>query len=261
MASHQQEHTSRNAETEPTAAASQGAGRGFGSNSERLQDLGLATEGEGLDAGNGVCTDGNDYGGWEFGQTNNSGSSSGDTYSSDVEISFVPNPDTVDSTEIAFIQDVKVANTGGASIDPRENFQNRLTGEGRTVDRLDNKKYAYYGYNNDGTTGSTMSPGSAPTPFKKATLKDKPSWSVPNSKWTFETVAVAKSGVQANTQYGALTWGFDVDANNKLSSHPIRTSDSGSASFQQSVDAWNDQATGPADERNHPAQETVGPLT
>ncbi len=259
---------SRNSSQDTTASQNstvpQGVGTGvrnFGSNSDRLQDLGLTTEGEGINAGEGISLPGNSYGGWDFGQSNNNGANSSDTYSSDITISFVPNAATVNSPEIAFIQDVKVANSGGASIDPRDNFQNRLTDEGRTLDRLDNRKYAYYGYNNDGSTGSTMSPGSAPTPLKSATLTDKPSWSVPNTRWTFETVAVAKSGAQANTQYGAITWGFDVDGDNKLTSHAVKTSDKGSASFKKSIDAWNDQANGSVDDRNHPDQVTVDPLT
>jgi hypothetical protein len=194
-------------------------------------------------------------------QTNNSASKAGDPYSSDIKVTFSPNAKKVNSSEIAFVQNVRVIDKKtNKSVDPRDNFKNRKTKDEYTIDRLDDKKFGWYGYNNDGTTGSTISPGSAPTPLKDAVLTDKPQWNIPDTSWDFETSAIAKSGTDAGKVYGAVTWGFAVDKDNKLSSHPVAETVKPSTQFDDAVKAWNDQAAGPEAKRNHKDQQALGPF-
>ena len=195
-------------------------------------------------------------------QTNNDGANSSSGYNSDIKVGFSPDEKLVNSSEIAFVQNVRVVDADTKeSVDPRDNFQNRKTDDEYTIDRLDNRKYGWYGYNNDGLASATISPGSAPTPKKDAILTDRPQWSRPNTSFDFETAAIDKSGEQGNKVYGSVTWGFSVDKENKLSSHPVEETLTPSSEFNEAVEAWNEQAEGPEDKRNHPDQEKLGPFT
>ena len=215
---------------------------------------------------------GNTFGDWDINQTNTDGTGAGTTYASEINIDFTPKAATVDSPEIAFVQDVALLKKSGGSADERANFKNRRTDEGHTIDRVDNKKHGWYGYNNDGKpsgvvdasgafTSGNIRPGSAPKPLTPAKLYDRPSWSMANTEWKFETYAISKSGTQANQLYGGLKWGFDVDKDCKLTSHTPTHLDKATASFNKSVKAWNDQAGGDASKRNHADQQTLGPFS
>jgi hypothetical protein len=200
-------------------------------------------------------------GAFKVDQKNNDAPKAGDGYSSDIKVSFSPNAKKVNSSEIAFVQNVRVIDKAtGKSIDPRDNFKNRKTKDEYTIDRLEDKKLGWYGYNNDGTESATISAGSAPSPVKDAVLTDRPQWSVPNTSWDFETTAIAKSGTDAGKIYGAVTWGFAVDAANKLTSHKVAETVKPSTEFNDAVTAWNDQAAGPEAKRNHPDQQALGPF-
>lgn len=126
--------------------------------------------------------------------------------------------------------------------------------------RVDDRKFGYYGYNNDGTTAGNTSPGSSPSPLKPATLYDKPSWNHPNTRWDFEAAVTAKAGADAGTIYGALSWGFDVDKDNKVTSHAPKHLDKQSGSFDKAVAKWNEQAKGDESKRNHEDQVELGPF-
>jgi outer membrane protein OmpA-like peptidoglycan-associated protein len=182
-------------------------------------------------------------------------------YSSDVGITFSPEAKTVACDEIAFVQTVrsidpvtKVAN------EPRANFKNRMTKTGWTLDRLDARKYGWYGYNNNGKPSGTVSPGASPKPLRDARLSDTPGWNVPNLIWDFETCAICKSGTQANQLYGSLTWGFDADAKNRLTKHRPMEFARPTTEFMDAVKQWNVQAKGPKAKRNAPDQVPLGPF-
>ena len=201
------------------------------------------------------------YGTWKLAQTLNSAPAPGGSYSSPVEITFSPNVKTVDSTEIAFVQNVRFVDTGTAnSRDTRANFTNRRTKTGWTIDRVPDRKSGYYGYNNDGKPSGTITPGSAPTPLKDASLRDTPSWNQPNTTWEFETAAIAKAGKDVGMNYGTLTWGFTVDKDNKLTAQKEKSNVHASADFNDAVKAWNTQAKGAEGDRNHKDQEELGPF-
>ena len=202
------------------------------------------------------------YGTWKLAQTLNSAGTPGDAYSSPVTITFSPNAKTVDSTEIAFVQNVRFGDTGkGNSRDTRPNFTNRRTAAGWTVDRIPGRSQGWYGYNNDGKPSGTVTPGSAPTPLKDATLSDTPSWNQPDTTWEFETAAIAKAGKDTGKVYGTLTWGFTVDAANKLTAIKEQSHVKTSTEFNDAVKAWNTQAKGAEGDRNHKDQAELGPFT
>jgi hypothetical protein len=194
---------------------------------------------------------------WALTQTNTDGSA-GSNYASDVAIKYNPDAGQDNCDEIAFVQNVRVIDATGASQDPRSNFKNRITSSGWTIDRLEQKKYGWYGYNNDGRPSGTVTPGKSPKPVVAAEMTDKPQWNVPNLTFDFETCAVCKNGTDRSKVYGCLTWGFDVDSANKLKSHSQNETAAPSAEFSEAIKQWNAQAAGPAGKRNDPNQQPLG---
>jgi hypothetical protein len=193
---------------------------------------------------------------WSITQTNTDGPS----YSSEVNITFTPDS-KINCSEIAFLQAVKIADTSsGASFESRPNFLNRITAGGWTIDRIDGRSYGWYGYNNNGSPSGTVTPGSAPTPLRAATMYDKPGFSRPNTKWQFETCAICRAGTDASRIHGCYNWGFSVDAANHLTSLPNQETPAPSAEFAESINRWNVQAGGPTATRNDPAQHPLGPF-
>jgi|GEM_PF-5542529 len=200
------------------------------------------------------------FGRWALAQTNTNGSA-GSGYQSSVTITFDPDDRRVNCTEIAFVQNVRVVDTGtNTSRDTRPNFANRRTATGWTIDRLDQRSFGWYGFNNDGTPSGTVTPGSAPTPHAAASMTDTPGWDTPGVSFDFETCAICRTGTQVNQVYGCLTWGFAVDASLRLTSHPTAESLGPSAEFDAAIRRWNRQAGGPAARRNAPRQRRLGPF-
>ncbi len=193
---------------------------------------------------------------WEITQAN----SDGPNYSSDVALTFNPTKE-MNCSEIAFAQALKFSDTAsGNSVESIPNYVDRRTAAGWTFDRRDQRKYGWYGYNNDGRPSGLVSPGSAPSPLTAATMQDTPRDSRPNSAFQFEICAVCKAGTDANRLYSAFRWGFSVDAANQLTSLPTSVSDRPSTEFTDSITAWNTHATGPAAQRNDPTQQSLGPF-
>jgi len=197
---------------------------------------------------------------WSISQNNADGADSSSAYQSVVEIKFDPDPKQVTCDELAFVQNFRAIDSASKSVDPRPNFKNRITSTGWTIDRLDQKKYGWYGYNNDGSPSGTVTPGKSPKPKKPAELRDKPGTSIPNIAFEFETCAICKGGVDASKVYGCYTWGFDVDGSNKLTSRARTELDAPSAEFTDAVAKWNAQAAGDAAKRNDPDQQPLGPF-
>jgi hypothetical protein len=135
----------------------------------------------------------------------------------------------------------------------------RRTTAGWTLDRIDQRSYGWYGYNNDGRPGGNVTPGKT-SPLTPARLHDRPSDVRPSSTFEFETGAICRTGPHANQLLGAFTWGFDVDAANHLTSRATSDRNEPSTEFNEAVTHWNTQAAGPAAARNDPAQRPLGPF-
>ena len=193
---------------------------------------------------------------WAIRQAN----TDGPNYSSDVDITFTPDAAKVDCADIAFVQAVKFSDRAThQSVETIPNYVQRRTAAGWTLDRIEQRSYGWYGYNNDGTPGGNVTPGKS-NPLTPARLHDTPSDVRPNSTFEFETCAICRSGPHANQLFGAFHWGFDVDAANHLTSRATRDANEPSAEFNASVKQWNIQAAGPAATRNDPAQQSLGPF-
>lgn len=210
--------------------------------------------------GRGVSIPGNTFGSWDIDQKTADGSGPGTAYSSDTDIWFNPNKDTVDCSEIAFVQAVRLVDKNHAVVGLGAHEAPRQTAAFWNIDRLAGRDYGWYGYNNDGTPSGTVDPGSSPSPKKDAKMNDKPGATLSDTVWSFETCAICRSGAQQNNLYACLTWGFDVDADSKLTKHVPQHHNAPSADFTASVGAWNAQAAGPAASRNSPTQQPLGPF-
>ncbi len=203
---------------------------------------------------------GNKYGDWDFTQKNTNAARAGAGYVSEVTITFKPK-DKCACDEIAFVQTTRGTDTTtGKHEEARDNFKNRMTSDGWTIDRVDRRKYGWYGYDND-DTASGITPGkAAPGSLVDAVLFDAPGFSRVNWRREFEACAICKKGKDALNVYGCLTWGYEADKDGKLTSLKVGVTDGPSKAFTAAVDAWNDQAKGPADKRNHPDQVQLGPF-
>ncbi len=193
---------------------------------------------------------------WKISQANTDGAN----YASNVDITFDPDS-KMHCDEIAFVQSVKFSDASThASVETIPNYLPRRTGAGWTLDRVEQKQYGWYGYNNDGLPSGTVTSGKAPSPLTKATLHDRPSDMRPNSVFEFETCAICRAGTDANKIYSCFLWGFNVDAANRVTSRSTSEAAGPSAEFSESVRQWNLQAAGPAASRNDPAQQPLGPF-
>jgi hypothetical protein len=197
---------------------------------------------------------------WSITQNSTDGSAS-TPYRSAVRLTFSPDPAQVNCSEIAFVQGVRhVDSSTSASVNPIPTYQSRMTSAGWTLDRINQRKYGWYGYNNDGTPSGLVTPGSSPSPLTNAVLRDTPTNSIPNSSLSFETCAICRTGTDSGTIYGCYTWGFDVDSSYHVTDHASAEQASPSADFNEVVSSWNAQAAGPAARRNAPDQQPLGPF-
>lgn len=165
---------------------------------------------------------GNKYGDWQIAQEVPTGNLV-DPYYCHVQIRFSPNPATVSSDEIAFVQIVRVIDTRTSR--PRDKliaqYTPRMTKEGWAVDVGNNRRLGWFGYDSRGRPlppelGTAkeveilrVSPGdSLATPPKAAVLEDVPgdpgTPPAVNVKWEFQTFAVSKSLRDRRKVYGGL---------------------------------------------------------
>jgi hypothetical protein len=170
-------------------------------------------------------------------------------------ITFDPDPDVVDADSIAFVQTIRMVETGtNDSEDDRKGISERLNAKNQAVDRDRLNKSGWYGYYNDGRHPMVVEGSSHPP--TQAKMEDTPGQTTrkAGTTWDFETSIIAKAGKDENLVYSVVLWGFTVNSDLKVSlkQHSVRdvpTSDFGSA-----VSAWNKQAAGPAGNRSDPNQ-------
>ena len=111
-----------------------------------------------------------------------------------------------------------------------------------------------------GGGGATLKPWKKAAPTDPAFMYDRPSWSVPNTTWDFETSVICKAGADAGKVYATVTWGFSVDAARKIVEKERVVTNKPTAGFSSAVDRWNTQAAGPEADRNAPGQQTLPAL-
>ncbi|MGH3874484.1 MAG: hypothetical protein ACRDSR_23775 [Pseudonocardiaceae bacterium] len=177
-------------------------------------------------------------------------------YAYQITITFTPDTAAVDADEIAFIQTTRLVDTAsGADMDRKETSKKRQTPSATSVDRLGGKKQGWYGMMMDNGTGSgALTVWSKSAPATPATMRDRASWIQPDTTWQFETMVVCRCGADVGTVYAVVTWGFTVDADLTLTEQPPMVTNKQSTEATAAVRKWNDQAAGPAANRNAPDQ-------
>ena len=179
-------------------------------------------------------------------------------YALPVDFSFAPDADIVRATGIAYVQTVKLVHTGtNDDADWQDASKRRQTDDHWAVDRADGGQSGFAGYQTNAQAGPHVTEWSPSAPEGFATYHDRPSAQVPSTDWSFETAVVGKGGADEGVVYSSCAWGFTVDANCVLTPKAHKVSDKPSGSFGAAVDKWNQQAAGPAEQRNAPQQEAL----
>jgi Domain of unknown function (DUF4157) len=210
----------------------------------------------------------NSFGTWDVEQVPMQPAAAGGEYHNRIKVQFDPDPKTVDSPEIAFVQATNIQNSAsGAWALPATSPQStHVSARGWSVDSV--TKRGWVGYDDAGNPYSALrpaglpatpivTPGSSPTPHKSAVTHDWPGWNQPNLTWLFSTAAIAKRGADAGQVYGTVTWGFSVDGANHIDTMPVQLSNQPGPAWKSAVGAWNKQATGPAAGRAAPDQQAL----
>ena len=221
----------------------------------------------GVDPSGQKAVKGNRYGDWDIDQVNRDAKAAHLPYSSRVEVTFIPNPDNVCCTKIAFIQAVRLVDS--KTKEPTDTLmvrKMRLTKDGWKVDRLPGAASPWYSINDDGTLrngagqlGSAGPEGSG-IELRNASLIDLPGWFRTRTTWSYESYAICMEGEDENKLYGGLTWGFFVDGDGKLTSHPNKHLDTPTSDAISAGIAWNRQADLPSmldSLQNAPDQQTI----
>jgi hypothetical protein len=136
----------------------------------------------------------------------------------------------------------------GTYIYPSSEKEDRATGYGWYIDRVEGRKWGYYGMNDDGTFASYLTPGSATT---NAILGDEPSR--PESEpwlgfwWQAVSapVCIQSSSSCNNRLLGYYFWSWMVEANGHVPA-PFHGNawKSLDAELLNAVSEWNAQAPG-----------------
>ncbi len=172
-------------------------------------------------------------------------------YAYKIGITFAPDTAVVDADAIAFIQTVRLVETAsGANNNFHEEAQHRQTPSATSVDRRRGRSQGWYGMKDDGTGGSALTVWTRSDPATPATMQDRTGWNRPGTTWEFETMAVCRSGADVGTVYAVVTWGFAVGADLEVTELARTVTNKQSAEATTAVGKWNDQAAGPAFDRN-----------
>jgi hypothetical protein len=183
---------------------------------------------------------------------------SGNPYALEMQFSFAPDADIVRASAIAYVQTVRLVHTGtNDDADWQKESKARQTDDHTAVDRSTGGQSGYAGYTSDAQPGPNATEWNPESPTGFASYTDRPSASVPSTDWSFETAVVGKGGADEGVIYSSCSWGFLVDENFVLTPKAPKISDKPSGSFGAAVDKWNQQAAGPAEQRNAPNQQAL----
>ncbi len=173
------------------------------------------------------------------------------------EISFTPSHMTVGSAdEIGFIQTARVVDLDtGANRSPHAH--ERTTPDGTHVDRLQGKEQGWYGMTDEGGGSRTMRLWRKSDWDEPAWMRDTPSTPTGNKEYHFETAIVCRKGFNAGRVYATVQWGFEVDADLVVTPYEHEVLNKETAGFREAVDAWNEQAAGPEEDRNADDQQRL----
>jgi hypothetical protein len=174
------------------------------------------------------------------------------------EIKFMPNYLTIGSAEeIGFIQNVQVVDLDTGE-NRASNGKDRLASDMWHVDRLQGKDQGWYGMSDEGgNTDKKMRLWQKSDWDEPAFMKDVPSRSKGNVQFQAETAIVCRKGFHAGKVYATVRWGFEVDKDMVATPYETEVSNKESEAFDDAVDAWNAQATGPEGKRSSDNQQQL----
>ena len=190
----------------------------------------------------------------------NGNKATGDAYGYGIQIAFTPDTAVVDADEIGFVQTVRVVDSRtGADKEQDWTSKKRQTASDTSVDRVRGNELGWYGMLDDGTAEVEFVPWPTGDP-KTAFMVDRPSWVSPNTTFTFETLAVCTAGADVGKVYAAVTWGFTVDEELRITDLPRNVTNKQSPEATAAVEAWNAQSAGAKANRNAPHQKPLPAL-
>src|SRR5215207_2866816 len=161
-----------------------------------------------------------------------------------IELYFLPDPDKVNASEIAFVQIVRRLKADG-SVD-RDNEQayaaDRTTANGWHIDAYEADISGFYGMK--GLTPSAITlPWYRSVPTIPAFMRDTPGITG-DGRFEAEAVPVQLSGKDEGKAYGSITWGM-TKAGGRVKTDTVGYKETPSPDFKAAASAWNAQATSP----------------
>lgn len=158
-----------------------------------------------------------------------------------IEISFTTDGSTPACSEISFVQADLVTDAAGNPIFLSMEESDRATANGWSIDRLDGRQSACYGFNNGpprAPNGTTATNGSTTFVATPATMSDGPC--LPGAvSYCFVTCAVCKAGPNMGLVLGCVSWGCTVGGGGAVTLKPVETSTVIPQDWFDATEAWN----------------------
>jgi hypothetical protein len=184
----------------------------------------------------------------------------GRPYERGMAFEFWPDLAVIDADQIAFIQTVRVVATATSNnLDPDRDNQGRQTPAHTSVDKTKGEQ-GWYMMDDDQTGSGSLTIWDRANPATPAWMLDRPSGTVTNSTWQFETAVVCCAGADLGKVYATVTWGFTVDARQKVKPIDPVVTNKPTREFSFAVTLWNMQAAGPVADRQSPNQQPLPAL-
>jgi hypothetical protein len=180
----------------------------------------------------------------------------------DIKITF-KSPESLTSNKIGFVQVMKCVDGDGKPLlfaNEKPRATDAKSGDaGWTVDRLKDRKWGYYGMDNDGTAAGNMGLGSR-TSKDSATdawMKDAVRLAREQGK-TFSCTALTFAiDIEHGRYLGGVTWGYSVGTDGKVTKNTLAEADWTDAQ-RAAVAGWNAQSKlDDVTKRNDPDQQKL----
>ena len=185
----------------------------------------------------------------------------GAPYAYAISFRFLPDLGAVQADQIAFIQTARVVDTlSGDNRDQSPEAIDRQTLNHTSIDKRKGKTQGWYGMRDNGREHRNLHIWERADPTTPAYMLDRPSGTVPDATWDFETAVVCLSGPDAGTVYATILWGFTTDAALRVKPKPQLVTNKQSRTFDHAVEQWNDQATAPDRPKNARGQQPLPEL-
>jgi hypothetical protein len=161
-----------------------------------------------------------------------------------IELYFLPDPDKVTASEIAFVQVVRrLKGDGSVDRDKEQAYAaDRTTPSGWQVDAYEADISGFYGMKGLSPTAITY-PWYRSTPTIPCFMRDTAGITA-DGRFEAEAVPVQLSGPDEGKAYGSITWGM-TKANGKVTTDAVGYREAPSSDFKAAASAWNAQAGNP----------------